>query len=179
MSRPENVPARPDRTATPADTATTATTGPAAGSAPRSGGVPAVGRRAVFAGAGAAAIGAVAACGGGGTTDDGGGQQQVGDAPAGAPGTALGPAAEVPVGGGKVYAEAQIVVTQPAPGKFTGLSAICPHQGCAVNAVTGGVVVCPCHGSRFGLDGAVVQGPAQQPLAQRPVTVADGSVTLA
>lgn len=143
-------------------------------------GPPPIGRRAVFAGAGVAAIGAVAACGSGaGTTDDAGGQEQAGDAPEGAPGTPLGPASEVPVGGGKVYADEQIVVTQPAAGQFTGLSAICPHQGCAVSSITDGAILCACHGSLFSLDGAVVQGPAQQPLAQRPVTVADGSVTLA
>ncbi|MBP2370087.1 Rieske (2Fe-2S) protein [Pseudonocardia parietis] len=149
--------------------------------APATAGPPSIGRRAVFAGAGVAAIGAVAACGSGAgtTTDDTGGQAQAGDAPEGAPGTSLGPASEVPVGGGKVYADEQIVVTQPAAGQFTGLSAICPHQGCAVSSITDGAILCPCHGSRFALDGAVVQGPAQQPLAQRPVTVADGSVTLA
>ena len=140
---------------------------------------PSIGRRAVFAGAGVAAIGAVAACGGGTTTDGSGGPQEAGDVPEGAPGTSLGPASEVPVGGGKIYADEQIVVTQPTAGQFTGLSAVCPHQGCAVNAVTDGAILCPCHGSRFALDGAVVQGPAVQPLAERPVTVADGSVTLA
>ncbi|ANY08280.1 Rieske (2Fe-2S) protein [Pseudonocardia sp. HH130630-07] len=144
--------------------------------APRGG--PAFGRRAAFAGAGAVAVGAVAACGGGGTTDDAGGQQEAGDAPQGAPGTALGPASEVPVGGGKIYADQQVVVTQAAAGQYTGLSAVCPHQGCAVASIAEGQIVCPCHNSRFGLDGAVLQGPAQEPLQQRPVTVADGSITL-
>ncbi|BBG00688.1 MULTISPECIES: Rieske (2Fe-2S) protein [Pseudonocardia] len=147
--------------------------------APRTGGI---GRRAVFAGAGAgvAAIGAVAACGGGSTTtEDTGGQQQTGDVPDGAPGTELGPASEVPVGGGMIYSDEQIVVTQPTEGEFTGLSSICPHQGCSIGSVGGGVIICPCHDSRFGLDGAVLQGPAQQPLESRPVTVADGSITLA
>lgn len=143
-------------------------------------GSPAIGRRAVFAGAGVAAIGAVAACGSGGsTTDDAGGQQQTGDVPEGSPGTTLGPASEVPVGGGTIYADEQLVVTQPAAGQFTGLSAICPHQGCAVSSITDGAILCPCHGSRFALDGAVLQGPAEQPLPPRPVTVADGAVTLA
>ncbi|MEU6697372.1 Rieske (2Fe-2S) protein [Pseudonocardia sp. NPDC046786] len=142
---------------------------------------PGVGRRTVFAGTGAAvAIGAVAACGGGTTTtDDGSGQQQTGDVPDGAPGTELGPASEVPVGGGTIYSDEQIVVTQPTEGEFTGLSAVCPHQGCAVGSVAGGVIVCPCHDSRFGLDGTVLQGPARQPLESRPVTVADGTITLA
>ncbi|MFP5073142.1 Rieske (2Fe-2S) protein [Pseudonocardia nantongensis] len=146
-------------------------------SAPRRGG-PALGRRAMLAGSGAVALGTVAACGGG-TTGDGGGQQQTGDAPAGAPGTVLGPASEVPVGGGKVYADQQLVVTQPTAGQFTGLSSVCTHQGCSVSSIEGDTIICPCHDSRFGLDGAVRKGPAQQPLQSRPVTVADGSVTLA
>lgn len=140
---------------------------------------PALGRRAVLVGGGVVTLGAVAACGGGATTGDGGGQQQNGDAPSGAPGTVLGPASEVPVGGGKIYAEQQLVVTQPAPGQYTGLSAVCTHEGCAVSQIEGGSIVCPCHQSRFGLDGAVQKGPATQPLPGRPVTVADGSITLA
>lgn len=143
----------------------------------RTGG-PALGRRAVLAGSGVVALGAVAACGGG-TTGDGGGQQQTGDAPAGAPGTVLGPASDVPVGGGTIYADQQLVVTQPEAGQFTGLSSVCPHQGCAVSSIEGGSIICPCHQSRFGLDGTVQEGPAQQPLEGRPVTVADGSITLA
>lgn len=148
------------------------------GTAPATTRGPALGRRAVLAGGGAVALGAVAACGGT-TTTGGAGQQQTGDAPAGAPGTVLGPASDVPVGGGTIYADQQLVVTQPTAGQFTGLSSVCPHQGCAVSSIEGGSIICPCHQSRFGLDGAVQQGPAQQPLASRPVTVADGSVTLA
>lgn len=147
--------------------------------AQRAGG-PALGRRAMIAGAGVAAIGAVAACGGGSgsTTTDNGGQAQSGDAPQGSPGTVLGPESAVPVGGGAIFADAQVVVTQPQQGTFTGLSAICPHQGCTVSQVTDGQIVCPCHNSRFSLDGAVLDGPAQRPLDPRQVTVADGSITL-
>jgi len=48
---------------------------------------------------------------------------------------------------------------------FLALSTICTHQGCdaAVNAAN--QVECPCHGSRFDSNGAVVNGPATQPLA--------------
>jgi Rieske Fe-S protein len=96
----------------------------------------------------------------------------------GAAGTSVGPAAEVPVGGGKVFEALEVVVTQPTAGRFRGFSAVCTHTGCIVTSVTGGTINCPCHGSKFGLDGARVAGPAERPLRERPVTVADGQIVL-
>lgn len=47
----------------------------------------------------------------------------------------------------------------------TAHSVICTHQGCIV-AESGNQLACPCHGSVFdGATGAVVNGPAQAPLA--------------
>ena len=138
-----------------------------------------LGRRVVLAGAGAAAIGAVAACGTSTDTSSGSSPRTASDVPEGAPGTVLGPASQIPVGSGAVFADQQVVVTQPAPGQFQGLSTVCPHQGCQVNAVRDGAVICPCHGSRFGLDGAVLEGPATSPLARRAVAVQGENVTLA
>jgi cytochrome b6-f complex iron-sulfur subunit len=49
--------------------------------------------------------------------------------------------------------------------QFRVLSLRCPHLGCTVrwdNDVQ--LLVCPCHGSKFADDGAVLEGPAQQPL---------------
>jgi glycine/D-amino acid oxidase-like deaminating enzyme len=44
----------------------------------------------------------------------------------------------------------------------------CTHQGCVLREDIGtGSWACPCHGSRFELDGRVVQGPARAPLAAR------------
>ncbi|MDZ7882542.1 MAG: Rieske (2Fe-2S) protein [Mycobacterium sp.] len=48
--------------------------------------------------------------------------------------------------------------------------------GCAVSKVDGAQVICPCHGSTFGLDGAVVSGPAREPLTPAPITVQGDSI---
>ncbi len=97
---------------------------------------------------------------------------------AGSAGTPLGAAVEVPVGGGKVFEALEVVVTQPAAGRFLGFSAVCTHTGCIVTSVTDGTINCPCHGSRFHLDGTVAAGPAPRPLRSRPVSVTGGEVVL-
>lgn len=93
-------------------------------------------------------------------------------------GTPVATAADVPVGGALVVEALELVVTQPEAGRFTGLSAVCTHTGCIVNRVEGATLVCPCHGSRYGLDGAVQQGPAPRALDSRPVSVVDGRIVL-
>src|SRR4051812_2932688 len=97
---------------------------------------------------------------------------------AGSAGTELGPASDVPVGGGTVFESLEVVVTQPVAGRFVGLTAVCTHTGCIVDKVADGLIECPCHGSRYRLDGTVARGPAPRPLAARPVTVVDGSIRL-
>lgn len=94
--------------------------------------------------------------------------------PSEAPAKILTTTAAVPVGSGVLVGET--VVTQPSPGKFVGLSAICTHVGCTVNDFEDGEIICPCHGSRFTLEGAVVKGPATRPLAPAPIVVKDGSI---
>ncbi len=93
-------------------------------------------------------------------------------------GVPLGKAAAVPVGGGAVFAAQKVVVTQPQAGKYVGLSAVCTHEGCIVGSVAGGTINCPCHGSRYHLDGTVARGPAPRALAPRPVAVVDGELEL-
>jgi cytochrome b6-f complex iron-sulfur subunit len=46
---------------------------------------------------------------------------------------------------------------------FSALSLICPHLGCTVEPQLDGFA-CPCHGSRFGLQGQVVRGPSAKAL---------------
>jgi Rieske Fe-S protein len=96
-----------------------------------------------------------------------------------ADGTVLGRTADIPVGGGMVFTDAKVVVTQPAKGVFRAFSAICTHVGCLCNRVADGTIDCPCHGSKFKItDGAVVAGPAPTALAAAPITVADGKIML-
>lgn len=93
---------------------------------------------------------------------------------------ALASTADIPVGGGTVFADAEVVVTQPTKGSFKGYTAVCTHQGCLVGDVSDGTINCPCHGSMFDIaDGSVAGGPAQAPLPSKPITVQDGSITLA
>ena len=91
-------------------------------------------------------------------------------APAG--GTALAKTSDIPVGGGKVFPDAQLVVTQPAKGQFKCFTAVCTHMHCIVADVNDGTINCGCHGSKFKIaDGSVANGPASSPLAEKPITV--------
>ncbi|KAA0081875.1 Rieske (2Fe-2S) protein [Mycolicibacterium sp. P9-64] len=91
-----------------------------------------------------------------------------------ATGAALAKTADVPVGSGVIVGD--IVVTQPTAGVFKGFSTVCPHAGCNVSKVQDGNIVCPCHGSMFSLEGAVVQGPAKKPLETKAVSVQGDSI---
>lgn len=94
-------------------------------------------------------------------------------------GTAGIPTSEIPVGGGKVFADAQTVVTQPTAGTFKAFDAICPHQGCTVGSVEGGQIICPCHQSHFDdRTGAVVSGPAPTGLTPKTVKVSGSTLTV-
>ncbi|AUY49456.1 MULTISPECIES: Rieske (2Fe-2S) protein [Streptomycetaceae] len=89
----------------------------------------------------------------------------------------VGPASAVPVGGGTVYRDKKIVVTQPAEGQYKAFSAKCTHAGCIVDQVKNQKIQCPCHGSMFGItDGAVLDGPAPTPLPEYTVAVEGGNL---
>jgi glycine/D-amino acid oxidase-like deaminating enzyme/nitrite reductase/ring-hydroxylating ferredoxin subunit len=55
----------------------------------------------------------------------------------------------------------RVAVYKDEKGALHGLSPVCPHLGCVVN--WNGIEKtwdCPCHGSRFTIDGDVIEGPA-------------------
>ncbi|MFF7198378.1 Rieske (2Fe-2S) protein [Streptomyces sp. NPDC008079] len=94
-------------------------------------------------------------------------------------GTALGKTSDVPVGGGKIYADQKVVVTQPTAGQYKAFSSTCTHSGCQVGSVSDGTINCPCHGSKFHVaDGSVASGPATRPLPSENVTVSGDQVML-
>jgi Rieske Fe-S protein len=97
-----------------------------------------------------------------------------------AQGAALARTSDIPVGGGTVLAEQDVVVTQPAAGEFRAFSATCTHQGCPVTEVDDGTINCNCHGSKFAVaDGSVVDGPAETGLPERRITVSGSEILLA
>jgi glycine/D-amino acid oxidase-like deaminating enzyme/nitrite reductase/ring-hydroxylating ferredoxin subunit len=60
-----------------------------------------------------------------------------------------------------------VAVRRDQAGKLVTLSARCTHLGCVVAYNDDEESWdCPCHGSRFGLDGSVLSGPATKPLSQ-------------
>ncbi|MFF4395390.1 Rieske (2Fe-2S) protein [Streptomyces sp. NPDC001480] len=95
-------------------------------------------------------------------------------------GAALAKTSDIPEGGGKIFKDQGVVVTQPTAGTYKAFSSKCTHAGCAVGSVAGGVIVCPCHNSHFSAaDGSVKQGPATQPLAAANITVSGDEIKLA
>ncbi|GII96598.1 Rieske (2Fe-2S) protein [Sinosporangium siamense] len=143
-------------------------------------------RRAVMTGAGGAGITLLlTACGGGSqeTTAQASpppaqGAEAGAGAGAGAGRAALAKTADIPEGGGKIFAGEKVVVTQPTPGEFKAFSASCTHQGCTVASVAD-TINCPCHGAKFNIaDGSVVNGPAKKPLPVREIKVDGESILL-
>ncbi|MFM9447792.1 Rieske (2Fe-2S) protein [Streptomyces acidiscabies] len=118
------------------------------------------------------AVALTAACGGSDDKDS--------SSPDSTPGTTdLARTSDIPVGGGKIFKDQKVVVTQPVKGEFKAFSAVCTHQGCTVATVADGTIDCPCHKSMFGIaDGAVKGGPAPRPLPAKEITVKGDTITL-
>ena len=158
-------------------------------------------------GVGAAGASMLAACGGGASEGGGGGgggggadnnpgssgggeeptqapaeENQAGEGGGGQVEGAIAGEADVPAGSAVAFEEEgrPAVLVHLDSGDFVAYSAICTHQQCTV-AYKNGQLACPCHGSVFDPadGGAVVNGPAQTPLAEIPVAVQEGQVVRA
>ena len=164
--------------------------------------VPASSRRSLLAWAGAACAAALAGCttynanngginGGAAAPTSSAPAASAGGCSAGSAGGSAGAAAssgpvvlakttDIPVGGGKILTDKKIVITEPQSGTFKAFTAVCTHQGCIVDSVSGGTINCPCHGSKFStVNGSVVNGPAPSPLAPVGIEVQGTSIVQA
>lgn len=121
-------------------------------------------RRIVFQGLGSLGV-AAALAGCGSSSDDSG-------TTATEAGAVLTTTGEVPVGGGVVLGDQEIVVTQPSEGEFKAFTAVCTHQACLVSTPTNGEIPCDCHGSRYdAATGERTAGPAPSGLAEIDIVV--------
>ena len=67
-------------------------------------------------------------------------------------------------------------------GTFYAFGDACPHRQCSLGEgeLHGTVVTCPCHGSQFDVTtGAVIRGPAGEPVRSYPVRLEDGVLAVA
>jgi len=129
-------------------------------------------RAAGIAGVGVVGVGSLAACGGDAKNKAADTVGSVTDAAKGAI-----KAAEIPVGGGKVFPATKTVITQPTSGQFKAFTAVCTHRGCIVATVADGTINCPCHGSKYDIaTGEVKNGPATKGLAAKSVSVGDDGI---
>jgi cytochrome b6-f complex iron-sulfur subunit len=84
---------------------------------------------------------------------------------------------EFAVGSETRFEEANFLVFRDAEGVYA-ISAVCTHLGCSVaRSATG--FACPCHGSRFAINGDVTRGPAPRALPWLEVgRAADGQLVV-
>lgn len=157
-------------------------------------------------GAGAAGASVLAACGGGGEKAgvvEGGDEKEVSSPAEGQEtpgavqgaeevqkgktvaqveeGAAIAGESDVPPGSAIEFTDEEsgqpAVLVRLDDGDFRAYSAICTHRQCVVGYADGDLA-CPCHGSVFDAanEGAVLNGPATEPLPEIPVEVQDGQV---
>lgn len=69
-------------------------------------------------------------------------------------------------GGWILVLEAKILVVNVDGNSFSALTSVCTHSGCDRNwSFNQNQFICSCHGSRFDLQGNVLNGPATRPLS--------------
>ncbi len=89
----------------------------------------------------------------------------------------LGPASDYPTNTRKVIAHIPAILIHDEKG-WRAISLVCSHLGCTVEERSFGFE-CPCHGSRYDPNGAVVRGPASTNLNKfRVVESEDGNLHL-
>jgi Rieske Fe-S protein len=65
-----------------------------------------------------------------------------------------------------------LIVVRSSASTYTAFSSTCTHNGCQVPVPNAsGVIICPCHGSRYDATGKVTKGPARRDLPKAAVVL--------
>jgi nitrite reductase/ring-hydroxylating ferredoxin subunit/uncharacterized membrane protein len=75
-------------------------------------------------------------------------------------------------------AEGTAILLVRKDGRIHAMADRCSHRGCSLHEgkLEGDQIVCPCHGSRFGLDGSLAAGPAAYPQPALETRVQEGKI---
>lgn len=121
----------------------------------------------------------LAACGSDDEGSDPGSALDTGHTATDPPPGPLATTGDVPVGGGAIFPDQQVVVTQPTEGDFRCFTAVCTHQGCIVSSVAIEGIRCECHGSAFSIeDGSAVNPPATEGLTPVEISVEGEQISI-
>jgi 3-phenylpropionate/trans-cinnamate dioxygenase ferredoxin subunit len=96
--------------------------------------------------------------------------------------TSIGPEERQPVLGAVTVAGREVALARLADGSWAAFDNDCTHEECplAEGDLEGDRIVCYCHSSAFDVrTGAVLEGPAEAPLAVYPVRVEGGELQVA
>jgi nitrite reductase/ring-hydroxylating ferredoxin subunit len=88
---------------------------------------------------------------------------------------------EVPEGEAKAFSvNGEEIAVARSGGTLYAFNDICTHRGCNLSMggeIEGTTITCECHGSEFDMStGAVLEGPATEPVASYPVREENGQL---
>jgi cytochrome b6-f complex iron-sulfur subunit len=91
------------------------------------------------------------------------------------------PKSEIPAGATKnlLVGETPAIIIHREEAGFIVLSRVCTHLGCLVNFNKARqLLICPCHGGTYNLDGNVIAGPPPLPLAKFPFKIVGNNIEI-
>lgn len=71
-----------------------------------------------------------------------------------------------------------ILIIRSGKDKFSVMSNICPHKKCKVKVKGDDKIECPCHRSRYTLEGEYKYGPSKKDLKRFPFEIKDNTLTV-
>jgi len=73
-----------------------------------------------------------------------------------------------------------VLLQRISAAEIKAITAVCTHEGCIIDlfSTEENNLGCPCHGSKFNLNGGVVQGPADAPLKTFSTTFENNLLTI-